>query len=135
MSKKPSNKIITDFTPGKAPLIIEEGPDMVRLSRWGWKAPSSRINEVLERINRHAAIWMEGEPDIPRVSKDLYSPDEYVAFKHAEKCLTGMIVAYLYRQRLIPLEPLQGKSTPRRYRVVPDLIDPDLANSPTLPRS
>ena len=135
MAKKSSNKIITDFTPGRTPLVIEDGPGMVRLSKWGWKAPACRINEVRERIILRIAVWIADGPDVPRVSKELYSPEEYATFKHAEKCLTGMIVAYLYRRGLIPLEPLPGKSSPRRYRIIPELIDFKLAHSLTLTRS
>ena len=128
-------KIIADFKPGQRPLIEEITAQPVRINGMRWKTSRERINDVHCRCHVLAAGLLMDSPDAIVVSQDLYLADEYETFPHKEKCLTGSILAYLHRHKRIPLEPISYKTSPRPYRIVPDLIDLDLAYSPTLPRS
>ena len=128
-------QIIADFTPGQTPLIEEITDRPVRINGMRWKTSPERISDIRCRCHILATVLVGESPDAIVVSQDLYLPEEYETFPHKEKCLTGSILAYLHRLKRIPLEPISYKTSPRPYRIVPDLIDLDLVSSLTTPRS
>ena len=128
-------QIIADFTPGRTPLIEEITARPVRINGMSWKTSLERINDVRCRCHVLTAALLEDCPEEIVVSQNLYLPDEYDTFPHKEKCLTGSILAYLHRLKQIPLEPTSYRTSPRRYRIIPELIDFQLARSLTSTRS
>ena len=134
MSDQFPNPIDAHFARGEAPELHERADRTVRITV---KCTSGheRYQDVLARAHVFAAAAIRDAPDNPVFAQDLYLPDEYATFARREKSLSGMVVACLQRQGLIPLEPIPYKSSPRRYRIVPDLIDLDLVHSLTPLRS
>jgi hypothetical protein len=123
-----SNTIDALFPPGKAPHLNERSTCSISINGTS-SAAVTRVITVRERAHVFAAGAIQDCPTVIVNARNLFLDDEYSTFTHRAKCLTGMIVAYLYRRELIPLEPLPGKSSPRRYRIIPELIDFDLVHS------
>ena len=118
------------FPRNGAPHFHEHAERVVAINSTS-TASEQRIREILTRALIVCTETAAENPQLQVLARDLFLPDEYAGLSHREKCLNGMVLAWLCRQGLIPLEKLPYASSPARYRIVPERIDLELLHSLT----
>ena len=123
MSGNHPNLIEAIYAKGQTPRITEHSNPVVRINKLS-TAAASRCRQMYERAQIVAASLTRCQQSVI-CAQDLFLSDDYSTFSHREKCLNGMVVAFLCRQGLIPWKFCDSPKSPKHYELIPEAIRPE----------